>query len=248
MVRLLSNGDGGDAIACLPIIRQLGGGEFVFTQGKNPRPFRNIAHMLEPLFKVQPYISNVYWADKPTGISHDCCGFRPTHYRPNRTLAESQADYLGLLPLDLSPWLTVSPNPKSAGRIVISRTRRYNNPKFPWRTVFSRFKSKLLFIGLDEERHALERISGIRIEHHRVANFLDMASIIAGSDCFIGNQSSPYWLAAGMGHPLIQETENVRKIHDAKVPRPNAIYSEAGQFPAILPQKVKWEYVPSYEI
>lgn len=249
MVRLLTMGDGGDAIACLPILRQLGGGDLVMTQGRNPRSFRAIAQMLIPLFKSQPYVNDAVWEDAPQGITHDTSMFRPTHYKPTRTLAESQAAFIGVSGLDLSPWLEINPNPRSSGKIVIARTKRYNNNVFPWRKVLLTYRPKLLFLGLDEERFQLEHMTGFKIEHFRIKDFLEAAQIIAGSELLISNQSSPYWLAAGMGHPLVQETEMVRKIHDSQVPRVNSVFLKDSNFPfADLPKKVKWEYIPNYEI
>lgn len=249
MVRLLTNGDGGDAVACLPILRQLGGGDIVFTQGKNPRPFRGIAQMLIPLCKAQPYVRDAAWEDRPVNITHDACGFRPTHYKPTRTLAESQAYYLGLNDLDLQPWLTAPPNPRSANKVIVARTKRYNNPTFPWKKVFIQFRGRMLFVGVDDERHVLERVGGARIDHHRVRDFLEMASLIAGSDLLISNQSCPYWLAAGLGHPLIQETEMRRGIHDSQVPRLNSVFVKQGEFPwGNLPKKMVHPYPIDYQI
>jgi ADP-heptose:LPS heptosyltransferase len=58
-------------------------------------------------------------------------------------------------------------------------------------------------------------------------NLLELAELISGSDLFIGNQSSPGWLAMAMGHPIIQESH--ASIHDSMVPRRNAQYVVDGR-------------------
>jgi hypothetical protein len=228
MPRFVINGDNGDCIAAMPVIRQLGGAEVVFTQGRNPRHFRAGADMLKRLFESQPYITSVIWEDHPRNVTWDACGFR-VKYRPDRTLSESIGDYFGVAHPDLSPWLTdIPPDPKMNGRILVSRTQRYNNPRFPWRNILLKFRNRLTFIGLEPERHALERIVGFSLPHAKVNDFFALAQLIQGSDLLICNQSCPYWIAAGLGQPVLQETETVRKIHDSIVPRSNAIHYIGG--------------------
>lgn len=239
-VRIAHNGDGGDCIAALAVIRQLGGGTLVLTQGPNQRPFEAIGRMLIPLAKAQPYIDDCVWDHAPKHCGYELINWRKPCYKPNRTLAESQAEYLGVEGLDLSPWIKVESDPRSLGKIIIARTKRYNNPSFPWRIILNKYRTQVLFVGLDEERYQLERMVGWSIPHIRVQNFLEMAKIIAGSRCLIANQSSPGWLAMAMGHPIIQETENTRKIHDSRVFRENAIFWVGGTFPTELPHKVSW--------
>ncbi len=196
--------------------------------------------MLLPLLRSQKYIQSANWADRPTGATHQLIHWRKNFYRGTQPLYASQADSLGIKDLDPFPWLDIAPNPRSKGKIIVARTARYNNPKFPWREILPKYRYQILFVGMEEERRNLERVTGTRIEHYKIKNFLEMAELIAGSECLISNQTCAYWLAAGMGHPLIQETENIRRIHDSMVPRDNAFYSLDGEFPSTLPEKRKW--------
>lgn len=238
-------GDIGDAIAFLPVLRQLGGGDIVFSQGRNPRPFNKGAGLLIGLFEAQPYVHSAIWSQIPGVVDYNMDKFR-SHYKPNRTLSESQADYIGMKDLDMRPWLEAPPSPISLGKIVIARSKRYTNPSFPWRKVLMHFRNKLLFVGLDDERAQLERIVGWRIPHHKVADFYALASIIRGSDFFIGNQSSPGWLAMGMGHPMVQET-SPKNNKDSMVHRFNASFVMDGAFPfENLPHQR--EYHHAYDI
>jgi hypothetical protein len=49
-----------------------------------------------------------------------------------------------------------------------------------------------------------------------------MASLIAGSSLFIGNQSVHCWIAMALGHPLVQESWPQQQ--DSMVARDNAIF------------------------
>jgi ADP-heptose:LPS heptosyltransferase len=64
------------------------------------------------------------------------------------------------------------------------------------------------------------------IEYHPTDNLLEATKIIAGSKMFIGNQSVLFWLAAGLGHKLIQETCHTLHTRNSIVPRENAFYSD----------------------
>jgi hypothetical protein len=78
------------------------------------------------------------------------------------------------------------------------------------------------FIGFAEEYHAFLRDSGGTgmVTHIPTRNLLEMASLIRGSDLFIGNQSCHCWIAMGLGHRMIQETHST--IHDSIVARESA--------------------------
>jgi ADP-heptose:LPS heptosyltransferase len=58
-----------------------------------------------------------------------------------------------------------------------------------------------------------------------------LAKLIEGSAIFIGNQSSPFWIAASLNHPAIQETSP--DIPDSIVPYKDTHYSIDGDFAPI---------------
>jgi hypothetical protein len=220
--RFAHSGCMGDAIAALPVIRQLGGGELVMTQKNNKRILKGERYeILKPLLEAQSYIHSVTWEEDPTDIDYDFTDFR-TVYASHRSLAETQASYLGESDLNLTPWLEAEPDQRTLGRIVCARSSRYHNLDFPWKRISQKFLDEMVFVGLDHEHNEFQRHINERIERIVCANSLEMAQVIRGSSLFIGNQSSAFWIAAGLGQNLIQETWTEKP--DSIVRRGNAEY------------------------
>ena len=71
--------------------------------------------------------------------------------------------------------------------------------------IVDQIRDRVVFIGVHDEYGDFVRKFG-KVDRLLTNNCLDIAQAIAGSDMFIGNQSSPFWMAAGLHHPLIQET------------------------------------------
>ena len=220
--RFAHSGCIGDAIAALPVIRHFGGGELVMTQKNNGRILRGPRYdYLRPLLAAQDYVSSVTWEEDPLDIDFDFTNFR-TVYQSNRSLAETQAAYLGEGNLDLSPWLSVDPDPRTNGKIVCARSPRYHNPVFPWGQIARNFGDRMVFVGLPEEHRDFQFHANKKVERIDCLDSLEMARLIRGASLFIGNQSSPFWIAAGLGQNLIQETWPEKP--DSVVLRPNAKY------------------------
>ncbi len=232
----------GDIIAALPIMRELGGVHLRIGNYTNQDPAwqkRNMEgqpyNAIEPLLKAQPYIASVAFEH---GAAFD---YELEHWRgiywSLRTLTDSQAKYLGMMPPNTTPWLVgVKPSYESQGRIVIARTERYHNDTMPWYRIMQKNPAdRFLFVGSPREHELFCEMYGAKIEHRRTGNLLEVAQLIAGSDCFIGNQSSPCWIAMGLGHSLIQETHTT--IQDSKTERDNAVFYIAGKL--IPPHGVK---------
>lgn len=221
MPRFCHNGDLGDCIACLPVVRQLGGGEMIFTQKPNPRDFSIAMKLLKPLFEAQDYIDGVYWQDRPQGIDYDFCKFRSA-WRSNTSLAQVQGFHCGIPRLDMRPWFKAEPSEETKGRVLISRTHRYRNLAFPWKQVAERYGDRMLFVGLYPEHKDFQDLVGRTVERREVSHYLELAELLAGGDYFVGNQSSPMWVAMGLGIPLLQETNAA--LYDSIVQRPNATF------------------------
>lgn len=220
--RFLHSGCLGDAIAALATIKQLGGGHLVMTQRGNPRILRGERYeSLRPLLERQPYLKSVSWEEEPSYCDYDFTNFRNGHGSSD-CLAVSQARCVGVHDLNLSPWLEADPSPYSKGRVVIARSARYQNQNFPWLRLLTENHGRALFVGTKEEHHAFQVIWGFHIEHKETANLLEVAELIRGADLFIGNQSSPFWIAAALGVPLVQEV--CKHQPDSVIPRPNASY------------------------
>lgn len=205
MKRFLHSGHIGDIIAFLPLMKKLGGGHLVITNHSDTPQLMMEGFKydsLKPLLMQQDYISGVSFEKDPKNIDFDITGFRK-HWGTG-TLVEMQAKELGIEPC-IEKWLNVKPNLNLKGKIVCCRSTRYRNNSFPWREIVDKFRDKILFIGVHDEYGDFVNQFG---EVHRkiVNNCLDIAEAITGSDLFIGNQSSPFWIAAGLHHPLLQET------------------------------------------
>lgn len=205
MKRFLHSGHIGDIIAFLPLMKKMGGGHLVITD-HNSTPQLMMEgfkyESLKPLLECQDYISGVSFEKHPTNIDYDVTGFRK-HWGTG-TIVEMQAKELGIEPC-IEKWLEVKPNLNLQGKIVCCRSTRYRNELFPWWELIDRIRDRAVFIGVHDEYGDFVNQFG-KVDRYLTNNCLDIAEAIAGSDMFIGNQSSPFWIAAGLHHPLIQET------------------------------------------
>lgn len=205
-LRFLHSGCIGDAIAALPSIRQLGGGDLIMTQINNSRILRGERYeSIRPLLESQSYIRSVTWREDSSDIDHDFTDFRKI-YNYRKCIAEMQSQWIGIDKLNLEPWLKVDPDPRGIGRVIIARSPRYHNPSFPWRKFLKVHGQQILFVGLKEEHDIFQKEHGKFVEHVETKNMLEIAQIIAGCLLFAGNQSSPFWVAAGLGVKIMQET------------------------------------------
>lgn len=222
-----ASGDLGDVIALLPIIRHLGGGHLIIGPhiglGEPREPMtEQRANLIIPLIAAQPYIESVKFGQKNMSvITHDFSLFRAhAQAKKGESLTAWQARAMGIKgEIDMAPWLTVDqPASASQGRAVVSRSERYHNPCFDWSAIRQCFPNPM-FVGTAREHRKLIEIVG-QIDHAPTDNLMDVARLIAGSELFIGNQSSPCWIAMGLGHRMIQET--CTWVDNSIVPRPNA--------------------------
>lgn len=203
-----SSGDFGDIIYLLPLIQENGGGYLWLYDRPWTNRLSNRYHVIEPLLAAQPYLKAVALGNG-RGVQFDMATFRKV-YRPDQTLVTSQSNH-GRLAYRLKtargdkPWLTAPLNTDARGRVVIARSPRYHNNLFPWKKLVAHYGNAILFVGMKEEHEAFCRQFGVKVEHRVTKDFLDLAALIAGSDLFIGNQSSPYAVAEGLKHPRILE-------------------------------------------
>lgn len=216
-------GEAGDIVYSLPVIRAFGGGVLYIkndpgvTRPITPDLFNSLADLIKP----QEYIHDVRWCDGQK-VDYDFSLFRSS-YRPMRTLAMSQARYLGLdRHFDTwTPWIKTSPVPH--GYPVFARSPRYHNPA--WDAIWPEMVAKYpdaFFVGTKEERDVFEQRFGGGLKHFPTKTFGDLAKIIAGASVFVGNQSAPYAIAEAMKVNTIQETWD--RHRDCVFARPNAMY------------------------
>lgn len=200
-------GDVGDLIYALPTMKALGGGILALVPHKVREPFTEAkAHRLIPLLKQQAYLPEVEFMSQSPQAPYNFNSFRSS-YKRGKTLAAMQSEMFGLNgETVIKPWLTVD-RPIKAGdySVILHRSSRYQNPKFPWKRVLEKYRGKALFVGLDREWSAFCKEFG-SVEYHRTADFLELARLIAGAKLFIGNQSAPYSIAEGIKQTSILES------------------------------------------
>jgi len=191
--------DCGDIIVSLASVKAHGGGDYYLKRSK-PQIFP----LLELLFNKQEFVGLHPFSNQT--IDHDFSTFRKGGIPYGTSLGELHAKWVGI-PTDFSqPWLTAEPSEKSRGKICVNRTARYNNPQFPWKWLVEQLGDRMIFVGLPQEWRAFSSRVGRVIEYVPTTNLWEVACLIAGSDLFIGNQSSPMAIAEGLKHPSIQET------------------------------------------
>lgn len=231
------SGDFGDVIYALPTIKALGGGILYLTQSKWTRlpmtPER--AHDLAGLLMLQPYIKEVRIGMPPTKVDWDLDEFRQEHWfkeqAPGRSIVESVAATVGLdSSIGNEPWLQVDYPTVIPGKpVVVNRTERYQNPSFQWGAAAKLYRNQAVFVGYDDEYHALQRVAAWpELERLHVASVLDLARAVAGCKLFVGNQSLAYALAEGMKKPAVLEVWKHRP--DCLFRRENVWNSTSGKF------------------
>lgn len=227
----------GDIIAAGPVFRALGGVHLKIGNFKEAKwAHRNMEgkpfDSIKPLLEIQPYIKSVSF-EHGAEHTYDLENWRVKHQK-DWTLTRCQAEFLGLGDVDMSPWIeNVKPSEETKGKVVIARSARYQNPHFPWRGIVEHefHVGKCVFIGLEDEHAEFCNYVGQPIPYRSTRNLLEVAELIAGCALFIGNQSSPCWIAMGLGHRLIQETSP--DVQDSMVKRDNA------QFPLVGDIKIR---------
>lgn len=229
--------DAGDIILSLASVQALGGGHYFFKPCEKS-PFR----LLESLLARQPYISGVSVHHREK-VDADFSTFRKGGIPWGVRLAELHSRWVGAQVDFSKPWLTVDPDPRSAGKILISKTARYSNKYFPWKALAERFHKKMIFVGLEQEWKMFCGKTSQYVQFIRTKDLHEVARLIAGSELLIGNQSSPMAIAEGLKHPIIQEV--CLATPDCIFPRPNAVHCFDGTLNCqILGEEFVSEYVP----
>jgi len=225
MKRFKHSGALGDLVYSLAIMKQQGGGEFylhlnqmdwigqhyygsppaLFHQG---RMRQSDFDFMKTFMEAQEYVTLFDILDPSQHeITHNLDRFRPLFVGHPTNYIDIYANAFNLTPdeqglVNSTPWLTV-PVPKFIeGRpIVINRTQRWipPSPGPAWTEFREQVEAEAVFVGLPEEYVAFTQQLGWVIPYHPTQTMLELASVIAGADVFIGNQSQCYALAVGLG-------------------------------------------------
>jgi len=210
MVRITHCGDYGDLCVAMPTIIQRGEPCWILLHDNGQtKGIISRAHIIRPLLESQPLIESVRtWRNEAVDWRSE--EFRKGWHDKRRNLATCHAqhafdtNFIDTLPDMSKPWLTVEPNKKFNDFIIINRSPRYNNPHFPWRQIVEHYGKLLCFIGLPQEHADFEHNFG-KVRYIITNDMLEVAQVIAGSELFIGNQSSCMTIAEGLKHPRILE-------------------------------------------
>lgn len=223
------SGDAGDIIASLTAVKALGGGRIQIGPDMGceirdvdiPRCRGNdwCFEYLRNLLEIQPYVKSVEHVPKQECVDFNLNRFRlwllenqtwgtwhkDRNLRGYYSLADAHQRPFKVTWPHSRPWLTVdNPWPCPALPIVAQRSPRYHNDKFPWKQIVDMFGEKIAFVGLKPEWEEFCKSFG-ECHWFETLNALEVARLIAGSKLFIGNQSSPFWIAEGLKHNLILE-------------------------------------------
>lgn len=244
-------GNIGDMIYGLYAIKAAGGGQLIICpEQRNLAPCavpidRQQFDMLVPLLRAQTYLTDVSFSQGyPSGRFRDLNRFRDVWFNPKvrakhgiDTLCKAHFYELGILHRyhGDTAWIKV-PDPIKTGKIVVHRSPRYNSPphgpqSFPWQRLIDQHRPDMLFIGLPAEHQKFQRDFAAKVEFRKVKDFLEMARLIAGARCFIGNQSAPLSMAIGCGQRVICEA--LPRSPDCRFERKNYTDQLIGEIGAI---------------
>ena len=220
------SGTMGDLIYSLALVQHRGGGEFYLHQHQvdwiaeyyyraQPLPFHQ-GRMTEQDFEfmrlfmeAQTYITKFAALDKNTEITDNLDNFRPLFVSHPGNYIDIYASLYGINDVETrtelrnTPWLTVPQPHRIPGiEFVVNRTERWVSPEphpawAEWRD--EGIDQRSVFVGLPQEYQQFVSQTGWRCEYYPTATMLDLASVIAGAEQFIGNQSQCLALAIGLG-------------------------------------------------
>ena len=222
----------GDIIAFIPIFRALNGDFLLVTDADWGAPMTGYKYnSLKPLLDDQGIESSM--SSEGRSVYYDMSNWREC-YKDEISLMDSQARFIHLVPRDTGhmeitgPWLKVEADPLTKGRVIFNRSPRYWNDRFPWKDIVNYFGKRALFIGQESEHADFCQRFG-NVEYYKTENCLDVAKAIEGSDFYVGNQSSAFWIAAGLRKPLLQETYTIAP--NSIIPYEGAWYCADGNVP-----------------
>lgn len=211
MPTFVHSGDLGDIIFSLPVVRFMGGGILYLRNSPFTRARMTWEHAqaIVPLLKAQSYIEDVReFKGENCDIDLDCFRgpmFAALHRDVNtakhfnlyqwysRTFDVPEAEWD-------RKWIEVPPVDSDICRVVVNRSPRYRNNRFPWQSVGEKYRG-VTAIGLIEESDSYEQWWTF----HPTRTLLEAAQVIDNAKLFIGNQSCCYAIAEGMKKPAVLE-------------------------------------------
>jgi len=212
-------GDLGDIIYSLYVMKRLGGGELLLGTDSGLGEFQPRVgvtmgryNSLVTLLRFQPYCKHTTWLDHVPFVTHqrNLNRFRlywrgdfPFNKSHNNVhLIEMMCKAASIEFVDNGPWIEAAA--RRTYPIIINRTERQKNHKFPWRTVLEAYHGRVGFVGTGEEYDRFVHTYA-RVPYVPTNTVLALAEVINGSDLFIGNSSLALALAVAQGKRSIYE-------------------------------------------
>lgn len=211
-VHFKHSGNAGDIIYAIPTMKAIAKNEDIHLHLHIDQPVRYAKHIEHPLQNV---MLNKKMVDMIIPLLTAQPGFKSVGVLQEKQLVDVNLDIIREYPLlmdrgniarwyylvfpvtyDLNKaWLQVPPDESLKDTIVIARSLRYQAPLIDYS--FLKQYPSVQFIGLPEEFSDMKKMVP-HIEYRPVKDFLEMATIIAGSKLFIGNQSFPFSIAEAL--------------------------------------------------
>lgn len=188
---------------------------------------------LLPLLKRQSYIQGAStWQQGDAEPNVDLDRFRGVLFRGfEGNYVEAYHRTFGL-PFTIHdydhPWLEA--DPVKIAPIVVSRTARYRDPNgdMLWKNIVAAgdLKNNGVFLGTLNEHKEFTETTGVEIPYHPVADFLELANVVAGAELVMANQNFVYSLAMGLGKATVLETIKIKPLqqNECFFPRTNCQY------------------------
>lgn len=223
-MKIRAGGDLGDSIFTMCVLKALGGVHDLFLVDRPPVFIVERFPLLERLFSAQDYIRHFKCSEEVADV--DLTTFRRWHSSTTPLVTANAVEFSFQTGTNLKvdgaePWMKVEPDDAFENKIIVARSSRYNNHRFPWRQIVGHYGRRLLFVGLTEEHDNFCAAFG-HVVHFRAKDFMEVGRAIAGAALFIGNQSSPHALALALGVNIISEVDSAQP--DCIYPRQNVQY------------------------
>jgi hypothetical protein len=200
------DGDLGDTLAAMAIMRELGGGDLVlYPTNTRERYSPRRVGVIAPLLECQHYIRSVRYADRAADDGIDLGAWR-FNYRSGLNLVDMYFSWIRKPHLDRDqPWLWCH-EPLHAADVVFCRSARYHGD-FPWRRAVTKYRGRSVFVGLPEEHQAFVAEFG-DVPYRATADLWEVARVVQAAKLVLVNQTCNFWVAEALKRPLCLEAAN----------------------------------------
>jgi len=199
----LHSGCFGDILYALPAIQALGGGILYLCDRPWTKPLLWRRSAIVPLLMQQPCIENVAVYDELCFPDYDFSTFRSGGLKYGEPIIDRQSRWVRAKIDLVEPWLS-APYITQSSPIVVHRGSRWHGFHFPWRELVEEFRTNMVFVGFPQEHVDFCKAFG-SIPYHDTKDLLDLASVVAGAEMFIGSQSVGLSIAEGLHKRTITE-------------------------------------------